>query len=213
MHCAIPASSSKPIAEVDMFVTKKLKIGGSVTVSMVLVVAGLSAASLASPEPRAPALRLVLYTPTSTVSKGDAVDLVVEARNDGKQALKVSDRVELDHIVRSAEGERKAVAKTERMNPRVLAGDWHLKMLCSVPEGSEEKNILTYGINGTISHMREVRANDSIFIKVSLPKDAFDEGLCRFSVITSDGTVRSNELKIECIANGADATKSKKENN
>ena len=196
-----------------MFGSNKLRVARSAAVAMFLMVAGLSAASSASREPRAPALRLVLYTPASTVSKGDTVDLVVEVRNNEKWALKVSDRVELDHIVRSAEGVRKAAAKTERVNPRVLAGEWHLKMLCCVPTGSEERFIVTRGINRTIPHVREVGANHSIFIKVLLPKDAFAEGICNFSVTTSDGTLRSNELKIECIANGTDVAKSKNENN
>ena len=173
---------------------------------MFLATAGLGMASLAKGETQAPAFRLVLYTPASTVAKGATVDLVIEVRNNGKQTLKFSDRVDLDHMVRSAKGVRKAAAKTERMNPRVLAGEWHLKMLCSVPAGSDEKNILPRGINRTIPHVREVGANDSIFIKVLLPKDAFAEGVCNFSVITSDGAVRSNQLRIECIA-------SRKENN
>lgn len=150
-------------------------------------------------------VRLILYTPACAIVEGDTIDVIVEVQNTGGDRIDVSDNVELERIVELAAG---SAPKSEpdaanRAHARFRAGEWHLKMSCFVPSGSKEKFIIAR-VSARTTHLREVAPSGSVFIKVPLPKDAFERGSCKLLAATVDGTIHSQVVKIESVASTPD---------
>lgn len=191
-----------------MLQINKIRLQAVVAAVIPFVIVGLSLAIASNSGATSPMVRLVLYTPACTISKGETVDLIVEVSNGGKEVVKCSDYVSLERIVEeSPNGVHREATKVEHIDPEGVPGEIHLKITCSVPPGCEEKAIAPRNTNGSTRPLREVLPNSSIFIKVPMPSDAFELGTCNLSVATLDRVASSNALRIQCFERTTDAAK------
>ena len=171
-------------------------------------VAVLAAVSLA-PGAEGPAARptappsptgLAVYSQATVISRGELIDVVIEVANTSPQPLRVSDCVGLERRVAPLPGQAAPPDQARRQKPDV-DGVWNPVLVCGVPAGSPDLFIAPRGRGPITVVAREVKAGESLLLKVELPADAFEVGSCTLTAELSDGAeivARSPSLSILC---------------
>ena len=145
-----------------------------------------------APIPLHPAsFQLTVYFPTTLLTKGDTMNVVVEILNLGKENLKISELVELDQIITPKPGEKDEPKYVDTFGEKDPADELHLRMECILPADTQRRRFLTQRPGRYSLRLHEVSANESLFIKVVLPQDAFEEGICSYRIMDRKGLVRA----------------------
>ena len=162
---------------------------------LILVISGVTGSCLVAGEGRdldLSRVHLTLYSSASRLGVDDRLSLIIEVENGGDSPVPCSGDIEIIRYVEGPSGNRmKPVAIKAKHRPDTL----YVDVTCRVPERSE-KRFIPPRLAGNSKRRLDVNAHDSLFLKVIIPREALEDGVCKISATGADGTIQSNVIAI-----------------
>lgn len=145
--------------------------------------AQVGAAAPASSPASQPAIQAVVYAPATQATVKESLDVVIELRNRGTTAQRVSDNYGLERIV-PPEPNAAPIAERRAQRP-AASGVLRVVLQCKVPRGSQLRHVAREG--PFIEAVRVIEGGESLLMKVRLPPNCLATGECWLSAEVYDG--------------------------